>query len=59
MAKNSSNKQTKQLPDDMDRISVICDKDLKSRLRIHCANESCTMTDVVLQLIQEYLEENE
>ncbi|MCW5318952.1 MAG: plasmid partition protein ParG [Nostoc sp.] len=48
-----------KLPPDMTELSSYIDKDLKLRFKLACTAKQKTMSEVITDLIEEWLEENE
>ena len=48
-----------KLPPNMTELSSYVDKDLKLRFKLACTAKQRTMSEVITELIEEWLEENE
>jgi hypothetical protein len=48
-----------KLPPNMTELSSYIDKDLKLRFKLACTAKQKTMSEVITDLIEEWLEENE
>ncbi|MBD2770959.1 plasmid partition protein ParG [Iningainema tapete] len=48
-----------KLPPNMTELSSYVDKDLKLRFKLACTAQQKTMSEVITELIEEWLEENE
>ncbi len=54
-----TNQGMAKLPPNMAELSTYIDKDLKLRFKLTCTAQERSMSDVVTELIEQWLEENE
>lgn len=53
------NREMAKLPPNMAELSTYVEKELKLRFKIACTAQERSMSDVVTELIEEWLEKNE